>query len=886
VIGVAGPGRDLPTGTVTFLRTDVEGSMRLVRELGPTWDTVNGTHMGLVRRAIEAHGGTVIRTEGDAIFAVFPEARAGVSAAIAAQREIGSHAWPEGAPVRVRMGLHSGEAYLAGDDYGGFEVNRAARIAATGHGGQIVVSETTRALIEDALPDGVSVRDLGRHALRDLPRPEPIHQIDAVGLQTSFPPLRTIDSTIGNLPERLTSFLGRERELDELGSLLASHRLVTLTGPGGIGKTSLAIELARAHASDYPDGAWLVELDDLHDESLVRSVVARTLGLFDGPERTAVDALLPYLAERSMLLILDNFEHLLGAATEVLMILRASPGSRMLVASRAPLRVAGEQDFPVEPLAVATAHDPSIALFVERARNVRPGFVIGADPGPVQEICRLLDGLPLGIELAAARVSLLPVAAIRDRLQARLPLPGPDQRGVPDRQRTLDDAIGWSYALLGPDRQRLLRDLSVFDGGFDLVQAQAVHDGGDVLEPIVDLVDQSLVAREADGAFELRFHLLKTIETFALRELRAEGREDDARRRHALAFLGLAEESARELPGALMRGVLQRLRLDHANLRSAVRWSIDHGEVEIALRLVGALWRYWQFDGHVSEGAALAVEALSMPGADAPTAARIAAVTAMGGLAYWQAHSAAASRWYREELELAIALGDRAAEADATFNGIYGLFINDDTEGALRMQEAAQRLYGEIGDERGYARVAWTRGTVFMQLGRLDEAEQIFRQGLETFRATGDPWYEALAYGSLAWCAFMRGDGRAAVDPFVRSLALSHALGDLASLTITLEVAAILAIELDRYETGAVILGALETATATYGVVSPAGLARLISRRSPADQIAEALGPEASEAAKARGRRLNLDEAVELIIAMAHDAGLGLGPSIPPGATG
>jgi predicted ATPase/class 3 adenylate cyclase len=876
--------RNLPTGTVTFMRTDVEGSMRLVRALGPAWDAVNGTHMGLVRRAIDAHGGTVVRTEGDAIFAVFPEARAGVAAAVAAQRAIGGHAWPEGAPVRVRIGLHSGEAYLAGDDYGGFEVNRAARIAASGHGGQIVLSETTRALVEDGLSDGLTLRDLGRHALRDLPRPEPIHQVDAAGLQTTFPPLRTIESTVGNLPERLTSFVGRERELEALGSLLASHRLITLTGPGGIGKTSLAIELARAHASDYRDGVWLVELDDVHDESMVRSVVARTLGLFDGPERTAVDALLPYLAERSMLLILDNFEHLLGAASEVLMLLRASPGSRVIVASRAPLRVAGEQDFPVDPLAVATADDASIALFIERARNVRPTFTVGTDPGPVQEICRLLDGLPLGIELAAARVSLLPVTAIRDRLQARLPLPGPDQRGVPDRQRTLDDAIAWSYALLGPDRQRLLRDLSVFDGGFDLGQVQAVHEGGDVLEPIVDLVDQSLVAREADGSFELRFHLLKTIETFALRELRAEGREDDARRRHALAFLALAEAWAPELPGALMRGVLQRLRLDHANLRSAIRWSIDHGEVEIALRLIAALWRYWQFDGHVSEGSALAAEALAMPGAEQPTAARLAALPAIGGLTYWAGETDAASTWYDEQLQLARTLGDRVAEADAAFNGIYGHYVIDDLDGARQMLHEAERLFLEIEDERGYARTAWTRGTNQMQAGDIDAAERIFRDGLVTFRAAGDPWYEALALGSLAWCAFARGDVRAAVDSFVRSLALSHALGDLATVTISLEIGAIAAFELGRVESGAVLLGAMETATATYGVLPPAGVARLISGRRGSEQIAETLDPATFEAAKARGRRLSLDEAVELILGIAREEGLG--PPVSPESTG
>ncbi|MBA2373078.1 MAG: adenylate/guanylate cyclase domain-containing protein, partial [Chloroflexi bacterium] len=385
------PRRELPTGTVTFLRTDVEGSMSLVHALGSAWDGVNATHLGMIRRAVDDHGGVTVRTEGDALFAAFPEARAAVAAAVDAQRALQAHAWPVEDGLRVRMGLHSGEAHLAGDDYGGFEVNRAARIANAGHGGQIVLSGSTRALVADALPVGVLCRDLGEHPLKDVPRPERLYQLDIPGLTATFPPLRTSRPELGNLPTRLTTFLGREVELGDLGRLLDAGRLVTLTGPGGIGKTSLGTELARAHAANYRDGAWFVALDGVAEPGLVMTAIARTIGLFDGPERAAADGLLSYAADRSMLIVLDNFEQLLDAGGDVVALLRASPGSRAIVTSRAPLRVAGEQEYPVRPLtgsgvpssdrppSEGASPDAAVGLFVDRARAVRPDWEPGAD---------------------------------------------------------------------------------------------------------------------------------------------------------------------------------------------------------------------------------------------------------------------------------------------------------------------------------------------------------------------------------------------------------------------------------------------------------------------------------------------------------------------------
>jgi predicted ATPase/class 3 adenylate cyclase len=857
--------RDLPTGTVTFLRTDVEGSMSIARTLGEGWDALSATHADFIRGAIADHGGTVVRTEGDGIFAVFTDAGAAVTAAIEAQRRIGDHSWPEERPIRVRMGLHAGEVRRAGEDYGGFEVNRAARIADTGHGGQIVLSEPVRALVADALPDGILIRDLGAHVLRDVPRAERLYQLDVPGLRSEFPPLRTATAPPGNVPLPLTSFVGRERELVELDDLLERHRLLTITGPGGIGKTRVAIELARRRLGNWLDGTWFVALDEIEDPGLVGSAIARTMGLFDGPERPAADALLPYLAGRSALLVLDNFEHVMSATGDVGAILRASPDTRVVVTSRSPLRIAGEQEYPVRPLeTAASGATESVELFVERARRVRPAFELGTDAAVVAEICELLDGLPLGIELAAARTSLLPLAAIRERLGARLPLPGPGLRDVPDRQRTLEGAISWSYALLSPERQRLLRDLAVFEGGFALEQVSAIQGGADVLDGLLELVDQSLLMREPGD--EIRFRLLRTIGTFALGELEAEGREPDLRRRHALAYLALAESAAPHLPGGDQPRWLDRLEADHANLRAALRWSIEAGDVDVAFRLVAGLWRYWQLGGHLAEGARLADAAMALPGADRRTPQRLTAVTAVGGIAYWQGRAEEAVRWYEEQLALARELDDKAAEADAAFNLSYGAFIRGDVPRSNELMDRARDLYGEVGDARGAARTEWTRATAVMSEGQTGDALLIFEAAADRFAELGDVWYHAMAIGSVAWARFALGDMVGASHKFVESLVAYHALRDVATTAISLQIGAIVALEAGRPEDAAVLTGAMEALGERYGVKPPAGLAWLIKSRAPSERVEASLEPDVLTAALERGRRLSLDEAVELVL--------------------
>lgn len=881
------PGaRRLPIGTVTFLRTDVEGSMALARRLGPRWDDVVGRHLDLLRHAVADHGGQVVRTEGDGMFAAFQEAGAAVAAAVEAQRALATAEQPDGVALEVRMGLHSGEAHLAGDDYGGFDVNRAARVAAAGHGGQIVVSDPTAALVADALPQGVSLVNLGRHRLRGVPRPEVLWQVRIPGLRESFPPLRVETPTSGNLPDRLTSFLGREAELDDIVALLGEARLVTLTGPGGIGKSSLAVEAARRVAADFADGAWLVTLDELDEHGRVTATIARTLGLFDGPSRTAADALPEFLADRVTLLVLDNFEHVLDAAPDVATLLRSSPTSRILITSRAPLRIRGEHEVPLRPLEDGAGRDDggtARRLFIERARAVAPGWDPGGQETTIDAVCALLDGLPLGIELAAARIGLMPVAAIRDRLQDRLPLPGSSQRDAPARQRTLDGAVAWSHDLLTDQQRGLLHALAVFDGDFDVEQVAAVAGEGsapwDVLDGIAGLVEHSLVTREqlvrhdeqtlgAEDEPPMRFRLLRTIQSFALARLAAEGREEAMRLRHAKAFLALAEAAAPHMTTRTQARWLARLQLDATNLRSAVRWAIDAGEVELAQRAIASLWRFWQADGRLNEGRILATEALAMPGGEAMTAARLWAVGAAGSIAYWQADLDESQRRYDEQLAIALAIGEKAGIADAYFNIGHLVYLYHQGGPALLESEArTRRAYEALGDERGLARVEWALGTMALGAGKPEDALATFDAVRSRFEALGDAQYHAMTTASMSWASFTAGDIPAACRYAVQGIVETYAMRDVGTTTISLHVGVLMADILHRFEDAARLTGAFDALCERYGVRPPAALGRFIETQDPFTAARDGVGSdEAWARLYAEGRRMDLETAVALIV--------------------
>jgi predicted ATPase/class 3 adenylate cyclase len=532
----------LPTGTVTFLFTDVEGSTALLEQLGEQYHHVQDGHTSIVRTAVSESGGSVVSTEGDSFFVAFPDAGRAVSAAVQAQRELAAEPWTAGVRLRVRMGLHTGAGVLGGDNYLGLEVNRAARIAAAAHGEQILLSGATQSLVERCLPPGTRLRAVGEHRLKNLTEPERLYQLVIDGLEQDFPPLRTLNEGPNNLPVQLTRFIGRREEVAHVRELLAANRLLTLTGTGGTGKTRLALEVAAESLVEFPDGVFFVDLAPIADEGLVASAIASAIRVRDSAGEV-IDVVVDHLRERNLLLVLDNFEQVVQAAAAVVdPVLRGAPGVKALVTSRVPLDLYGEQQFHVPPLGLpddlqhlphvsALAQLDAIALFVERAVAVKPDFRLTADNArAAAEIVARVDGLPLAIELAASRVKLLPPDRLLARLQSRLPLLTTTSRSVPERQRTLRRTIEWSHELLDAPQRRMFARLAVFVGGADLDAVEAVVNpdqevGIDTVDALAALVENNLVRSVDTPEAESRFAMLETIREYGLERLGELGEE-------------------------------------------------------------------------------------------------------------------------------------------------------------------------------------------------------------------------------------------------------------------------------------------------------------------------------------------------------------------------
>src|SRR6202165_3038141 len=607
----------LPTGTVTFFFSDIEGSTRLIQQLGERYPEVLLAHHAIQRKTLAANGGHELRTEGDSFFIVFGSALQACAGAADVQTALHAHEWPEGGAVRVRIGVHTGEATLVGNEYLGLDVHRAARVAAAGHGGQVLLSETTRALVDHALPTGLTLLDRGMHRLKDRARAERLFQLTVEGLPADFPPLKTLESTPNNLPTQLTSFIGRDDQVREPRQRLERSRLLTLTGPGGTGKTRLSLQIAAGVLDQFPDGVYFVPLSAIHDPDLVPSAIAQALAISTTGSHRPIEALLENLREKQTLLVLDNFEQVLEAAPITTQLLEGSAGLRVLVSSRSALRVSGEQEFPVPPLALpdlralpglaALSQFEAVRLFIERAVAVKPDFQATNENAPaIAGICERVDGLPLAIELAAARVKLFSPQALLSRLEKSLSALGSGTRDAPARQQTLRGAILWSYDMLDAGGRSLLARGLVFARGGQLEQLEPVCGppsdvGGDVVEALDQLADQSLLRRLPDFD-EPRFLMLQTIRDFAAERLEESGEAHLIRDRHVQTYIALAQRAQPHLFGPRRKEWLDRLEDDNDNFRAALDWTVASGDAGSAMELSAGLWRFWQMRGHLHEG--------------------------------------------------------------------------------------------------------------------------------------------------------------------------------------------------------------------------------------------------------------------------------------------
>jgi len=898
----AGSSHAATTSTLTFLFSDIEGSTRLQEQLGMNpYAEVLGRHQALLRAAFAAHDGREQGTEGDSFFVVFESAREAVVAAVDAQRALAAEPWPAGIEVLVRMGIHAGEARVTPAGLVGLDINRAARIAAAASGGQIVVSEAIRQLVGPDLGPEISLRGLGSHRLKDLGEPQPLCQIVAEGLRLEFPPLRSLDARPNNLPTQLTSFVGRERELAEARRLLAANRLVTLTGPGGTGKTRLGLQVAADAADEYPDGVFFVALETVREPALVEPRISSAIGLAEAGTQDSGRTLREWLVDKRVLLVLDNFEQVVAAGPIVAALMRDAPGLSVLATSRAALRVSGEQEYPVPGLPVPPdpsmmpaievaqlspserAFDPAVLstyeavrLFIARASAVRPDFSVSNENAPaVAGIVARLHGMPLAIELAAARVKLLSPDAILARLESRLSLLSAGSRDLPERQQTLRGAIAWSYDILDESCRRHLDRLSVFEGGFDLPAAEAVCGpaeelGMDVLDGLVSLVDQSLV-RTVDAPGEPRFAMLDTIREFAAEHLEARGEADAIKDRRGRWFLELVEGIAPQLAGVEQRALLDRLERDHDNIRAVLDRAVGSGDGATAIRVAFAVWRFWQKRGHLYEARRRldAMAAAEWSHVDPTLRARL--MEALGGVCWWQGDVVAMRPPYREAVEIWRSLGDRAGLANALYNYAFTLSVpetptgpatNIDPEGeGWRVLEEALELYRDLGDRRGEANILWGMGQQQYFKNLEDAGAAMFRRSLELFREVGDRTMEAWALHMLGGALIRSGDTGDARTAFRHALRHFYTAGDTAGIALVLDDLSSEAIAEDDPLRASKLWGAARSLTQTTGAMLAAFTdSWLESRLRPSVRVA--LDPEELERGARDGAALTLDEAV------------------------
>ncbi|GIL05110.1 MAG: hypothetical protein BroJett031_16300 [Betaproteobacteria bacterium] len=852
---------------VTYLFTDIEGSTRLWEEAPERMRLALARHDALCHAAVERHRGTIVKTTGDGVHAAFDSAHNALAAAVDMQLALAAPEAGDGIVLRIRCGLHRGVDERRAGDFYGREVNRAARIMSAAHGGQILVSQAVADAVRADAPADVSLRDLGAVRLRDLAAPERVYQVIHPGLRAEFPALRSLEATPNNLAQQLNSFVGRSRELADVRRLLAANRLVTLLGMGGIGKSRLSVQLGAEVLDDYPDGVWLIELAPLADAQLVPQSVASVLGVKEEAGGTVLDALLKFARDRTLLIILDNCEHLVHACADVAKrLLQAGPKVKILATSRDALQIAGETVFQLAPLAApdpraqaaaeALAQSDAVRLFVDRAGAAQPAFRLTANNArTVAAICHQLDGIPLALELAAARMRALSVEAIAARLHERFKLLVTGDRTVLPRQRTLRALIDWSYDLLAPPERTLFQRLSVFAGGWTLEAAEAVGAGGDieaadVLDLLARLVEKSLVIADIEGG---RYRMLETVRQYALEHLREAGDEETTRTRHLERCVLLAEQAFPELAGPQQGLWLRRLDEDRDNLLAAIAWSgSGDARASSGLRLVYALRPYWINRGLLTLGHQVTIAVLGWPALRSRTIERCRALFGAGQLCFFSGRDAEARTCLTESLDIARELG-RSDVVERVLQPLGMACLGEGDLGAARAYlEEALTLAREQGDLRELAGALNSVAMLRRMEGRLTDAEAMYRHTVEAARTVGNQESIAIGLLNLAIVQVLSGRNDEAGPSLLEADAIGRQIGSRPVERSFLEVCAGVAAAIGDFERAALYFGSAEMQREETGL-----------RRDPADEAflvqaidaaRAALGADAFARIEARGR--------------------------------
>ena len=808
-----------PTGTVTFLFTDIEGSTKLWESHPEAMQRALARHDEILRRVTEEQDGYVFKTVGDAFCCAFPTAQVAVEATLEAQRTLFAQEWGETGPLRVRMALHAGAAEERHGDYFGPPLNRVARLLSAGHGGQVLLSAAAQEMARDQLPAGAVLIDLGERRLKDLFRPERVFQLNASGLPSEFPPLRTLESRPNTLPLQPTPLVGREREVAEIADRLRSEevRLLTLTGPGGTGKSRLALQAAADLLEEFEDGVFFVALAAITNPELLPSTIAGPLGVKESAEQPLTETLKSYLREKELLLLLDNFEQVLEGTPVVGELIAACPKLKVLATSRIPLRLYGEQEYLVPPLAlpdprvlppvkVLTQYE-AVRLFVERARAVMADFAVTNESAPaVAEICARLDGLPLAIELAAARIRVLPPHKMLERLGDRLKLLRGGARDLPTRQQTLRGTIDWSYELLNEEEKTLFRRLAVFSGGRTLEAIEEICDPEgelDALEGASSLLEKSLLRQEGGPGGEPRFVMLETVHEYAREKLQESGEAEEIKRAHAEYFLALAEEAEPELKGPDQLEWLERLEAEHDNMRAALAWFLESDETETTLRLAGALWWFWHLHGHASEGLGWLEPLLHGEGS---RAAMARVLHGAGWMAEGQGDYVRAMSLYEEGLALFREAGDDANVAVIAINMGYAAMTQGDHGRALELIEEGLGLGRRLRDDRISAWALHHLGVLATERQDPERARAYLEEALTLARKAGDPYVVSSCLLDLGATYMYVGDDEAATKLGEEALALQRQLGDKEGRAENLCNLALIAMNRGHYERARTLL--------------------------------------------------------------------------------